>query len=76
LDYNRPTKRRLSHHDVSIIALVSAGLKNKDVAAHLGTKPGTVKNQLRVIYDKLGFDNRVELALWYLARQDDKACSQ
>lgn len=28
-----------------------------------------VKNYLRVIYDKLGVWNRVELALWYEARR-------
>jgi DNA-binding CsgD family transcriptional regulator len=30
-----------------------------------------VKNYLRLIYDKLGLWNRVELALWYVARQHD-----
>jgi hypothetical protein len=30
-----------------------------------------VKNHLRVIYDKLGFWNRVELALWYEARRHE-----
>jgi DNA-binding NarL/FixJ family response regulator len=28
-----------------------------------------VKNYLRVIYDKLGLWNRVELALWYESRR-------
>jgi DNA-binding NarL/FixJ family response regulator len=30
-----------------------------------------VKNHLRVIFDKLGFWNRVELALWYEARRHE-----
>jgi DNA-binding CsgD family transcriptional regulator len=31
-----------------------------------------VKNYLRLIYDKLGLWNRVELALWYEARQHEQ----
>jgi DNA-binding NarL/FixJ family response regulator len=30
-----------------------------------------VKNYLRVIYDKLGLWNRVELALWYESRKHE-----
>ena len=52
-----------------IIELVAEGLKNKEVADAIGTTEHVVKNYLRVIYDKLGLWNRVELALWYEARQ-------
>jgi len=31
-----------------------------------------VKNCLRAIYDELGLWNRVELALWYEARQRER----
>jgi DNA-binding CsgD family transcriptional regulator len=31
-----------------------------------------VKNYLRLIYDKLGLWNRVELALWYEARRNEQ----
>jgi DNA-binding CsgD family transcriptional regulator len=34
-----------------------------------------VKNDLRLIYDKLGLWNRVELALWYEARRFEQAYS-
>ena len=56
-----------------IIELVAGGLKNRDIAASLGTTEHVVKNDLRVIYDKLGLWNRVELALWYEARQQEIA---
>jgi DNA-binding NarL/FixJ family response regulator len=52
-----------------IIELVAEGLKNKEVADVIGTTEHVVKNYLRVIYDKLGLWNRVELALWYEARR-------
>jgi len=44
-------------------------LKNKEVADAIGTTEHVVKNYLRVIYDKLGLWNRVELALWYESRR-------
>ncbi|MGH9501681.1 MAG: response regulator transcription factor [Terriglobales bacterium] len=55
-----PTRR-----ERKIIELVARGLKNKDVGAQIGTTEFVVKNYLRIIYDKLGLWNRVELALWH-----------
>jgi len=52
-----------------VIELVAQGLKNRDVALAIGTTEHVVKNYLRVIYDKLGLWNRVELALWYESRR-------
>jgi len=52
--------------------LVALGLKNREVADAIGTTEHVVKNYLRVIYDKLGLWNRVELALWYEARRHEQ----
>lgn len=52
-----------------VIQLVAQGLKNAEVAEEIGTTEHVVKNYLRVIYDKLGLWNRVELALWYESRR-------
>lgn len=54
-----------------VIELVAQGLKNSEVAEVIGTTEYVVKNHLRIIYDKLGLWNRVELALWYEARQHE-----
>ena len=54
-----------------VIELVAQGLKNSEVAQVIGTTEYVVKNHLRVIFDKLGFWNRVELALWYEARRHE-----
>ena len=54
-----------------IIQRVAEGCKNSEIARSLGTTEHVVKNYLRVIYDKLGLWNRVELALWYEARQHE-----
>jgi two-component system response regulator DevR len=56
-----------------VIQLVAQGLKNREVAEAIGTTEHVVKNYLRVIYDKLGLWNRVELALWYESRRPQTA---
>lgn len=62
-----------SQREQRVIELVAQGLKNRDVAQEIGTTEHVVKNYLRVIYDKLGLWNRVELALWYEARRHEPA---
>ena len=66
-------KRVPSERESRVIELVARGLKNKEVADEIGTTEHVVKNYLRVIYDKLGLWNRVELALWYEARKYEQA---
>jgi DNA-binding NarL/FixJ family response regulator len=61
--------RTPSQRETRVIELVAQGLKNRDVAHAIGTTEHVVKNYLRVIYDKLGLWNRVELALWYESRR-------
>jgi DNA-binding NarL/FixJ family response regulator len=61
--------RTPSQRESRVIELVAQGLKNRDVADAIGTTEHVVKNYLRVIYDKLGLWNRVELALWYESRK-------
>jgi DNA-binding NarL/FixJ family response regulator len=58
-----------SEREQRVIQLVAEGMKNREVADAIGTTEHVVKNYLRVIYDKLGLWNRVELALWYESRQ-------
>jgi DNA-binding NarL/FixJ family response regulator len=55
---------RLTPKEIQIIALVTEGAKNKEIAAHLGTKEQVVKNYLRSIFDKTGVSDRLELALF------------
>jgi DNA-binding NarL/FixJ family response regulator len=60
-----------SEREHRLIALVAQGLKNSEIAIAMGTTEHVVKNYLRVVYDKLGLWNRVELALWYEARRHE-----
>ena len=68
--YGNRTPNEREHR---VIQLVAEGLKNKEVAEAIGTTEHVVKNYLRVIYDKLGLWNRVELALWYESRRTPPA---
>ena len=58
-----------SEREQLIIQRVAEGCKNREIADSLGTTEHVIKNYLRLIYDKLGLWNRVELALWYEARR-------
>jgi DNA-binding NarL/FixJ family response regulator len=60
-----------NRREQQIIELVAQGLTNRDIAGELRTTEYVIKNHLRTIYDKLGLWNRVELALWYEARQQE-----
>jgi DNA-binding NarL/FixJ family response regulator len=68
-------KRIPSEREQRVIELVAQGLKNREVAAAIGTTEHVIKNYLRSIYDKLGLWNRVELALWYEARRHETAAA-
>lgn len=56
--------RRLTPKELQIVALISEGCKNKEIASQLGTKEQVVKNYLRSIYGKTGVSDRLELALF------------
>jgi len=53
----------LTPRECELIELVRQGLRNRDIAAQLGVTEGTVKVYLHAIFDKVGVDNRTELAM-------------
>jgi len=62
-------RQRLSKKELLIIAGVTRGLRNKDIAQQIGTTEQVVKNYLRKIYFKLGINDRLELALFTVHRR-------
>jgi DNA-binding NarL/FixJ family response regulator len=50
-----------------VLAFISRGLRNADVAAQLGMAEATVATHLKSIYRKLGISSRAE-ASWHAAR--------
>jgi DNA-binding NarL/FixJ family response regulator len=57
---------RLTKRESELVALVSQGLKNKEIAAHLGISEGTVKTYFSKLFQKVGANDRLELALFGL----------
>lgn len=53
----------LTPRERDLIELVRQGLRNRDIATRLGVTEGTVKVYLHAIFDKLGVENRTELAM-------------
>jgi DNA-binding NarL/FixJ family response regulator len=53
----------LTPREVQVRELVERGLKNKDIARHLGIQTGTVKIHLKHIFEKTGIRGRYGLAI-------------
>lgn len=53
----------LTRREKEILALMVEGLSNSDIAARLFLSEGTVKNQVSVIYGKLGTNDRTQAVL-------------
>jgi DNA-binding NarL/FixJ family response regulator len=60
--------RKTSDRQLRIIELVADGLKNREIAVQLGISGKVVKNYLSEIFEKVGVNSRLELALWYEAQ--------
>ena len=56
-------RRPLSERERELIQLVRSGLKNREIAARLNTTEGTIKAYLHALFDKVGVENRTELAM-------------
>src|ERR1035441_713394 len=61
---------RLTPKEIQIVALITQGCKNKQIAIQLNTKEQVIKNYLRSIYDKTGVSDRLELALITLSKAE------
>ena len=57
-------EKLLTSREEQVVALVTDGLSNRDVATELGLSEHTVKKYLFRIFEKLGISSRVELVLY------------
>jgi DNA-binding NarL/FixJ family response regulator len=58
----------LTPRELDLVRLAAAGLRNKEIAHRLGIGQGTVKMHLHNVYQKLGIDSRVSLAMYARAK--------
>ena len=56
---------KLSPAEAAVVAQLSRGLTNREIARELGKSPGTVKNQLVNVYRKLGVRSRIRLMVLF-----------
>jgi DNA-binding NarL/FixJ family response regulator len=54
----------LSDREREVLALVGAGVANKQIALRLGISPKTVKSHLSHIFRQIGVSDRLQAAMW------------
>jgi DNA-binding NarL/FixJ family response regulator len=54
----------LTDREAEILALITQGLSNADVAAKTYLSPNTVKSYIRSVYRKVGVESRTQAVLW------------
>jgi DNA-binding NarL/FixJ family response regulator len=54
----------ISEREREVLALVGAGVPNKQIALRLGISPKTVKSHLSHIFRRIGVADRFEAAMW------------
>ena len=59
---------QLTERDLQIIDDLLHGWANKEIARHLDVSNQTIKNQLTMLYRKVGVSGRVELVLFAVKR--------
>lgn len=63
----RRAEPQLTPRETQVLELVRQGMRNREIAAALGIRPGTVKIHLRHIFEKTGIHGRFSLALNLMA---------
>jgi DNA-binding NarL/FixJ family response regulator len=58
------TPETISDREREVLALVGAGVSNKQIAFRLGISPKTVKSHLSHIFRQIGVNDRLQAALW------------
>lgn len=56
--------RTLTPRELELVRMIAQGHRNRAIAERLSISEGTVKIHLHNIYQKLGVDGRLELAVW------------
>ncbi len=61
----------LTGREEDVVRLVADGMRNRDIAEHLGVTEHSVRNYLYRIFEKLGVSTRVELILYVFSQRNE-----
>ena len=64
MEIHEPSPDVLSPRERQVVALLSGGLRMREVAENLCLARNTIDNTRQSAYNKLGIHDRVRLALW------------
>jgi two-component system NarL family response regulator len=60
---------KLTGRELALVQAVARGLTNREIAGEFSLSEQTVKNQLSMVYHKLGMRSRVQLALFAMRNE-------
>lgn len=63
----------LTEREEEVLSYIAQGLTNKMIGRKLQISDGTVKGHVKHLLKKLGFNSRVEAAVWAAQREEQKA---
>jgi DNA-binding NarL/FixJ family response regulator len=66
----RTLRDLLTPREFGLVGLIVQGHSNKEIASALHLTDSTIKNYLYRIFDKIGCNNRVTLAVRYVREED------
>lgn len=69
LSYMPEVLELLTPREMDVAKGVAQGMGNKQIGARLGLAENTVKKYLATTFEKLGIDNRLQLALMVIAEE-------
>jgi len=63
----------LTHYDWFVIELIASGLRDREISGIVGKSYFSVKKTVKGIFDKVGVDNRLQLAIWFVSTKGERA---
>jgi len=64
MEANASLPRRLTQRELEVLRLVSEGANNVEISRLLDISPHTVKSHVIHLFNKLGVNNRIQVAVW------------
>lgn len=62
----------LTPREEEVLACISEGVRDREVASRLGISFHTVRTHLHAIYRKLGVETRSAAAVWYVSQESSR----